>query len=82
MFYRRFLHVSRKRNHITPVLRSLHWIPVPFCINFNILSVLYKALHGLALTYLWEPIKPYHSTQALRSADQLLLVVPRIKCKM
>ncbi len=34
--------------YITPILRSLHWLPVSFCADFKILMLTYKALHGLA----------------------------------
>ena len=36
--------------HITPVLRSLHWLPVKLRINFKILviSFFYKAMFGFA----------------------------------
>ncbi|KAI3356306.1 hypothetical protein L3Q82_017205, partial [Scortum barcoo] len=44
---------TRKRDHITPVLASLHWLPVKFRVDFKILLLLtYKALHGLAPSYL------------------------------
>jgi hypothetical protein len=38
--------------HITPVLYSLHWLPVRYRINFKILLLTYKCLHGLAPQYL------------------------------
>ncbi len=36
----RFLTKTKKRNHITPVLRSLHWLPVRFRIEFKTLNSL------------------------------------------
>ena len=47
-------------NHITPVMRSLHWLPVSSRIIFKILLLVYKSLHGLAPAYLTytELIKP------------------------
>jgi len=40
--------VVRKRDHITLMLKSLHWLPVKFRIDFKVLLFVYKALIGLA----------------------------------
>lgn len=41
---------TRKRTHITPTLKSLHWLPVSF--NWFVkLLLLYKALNGLGPSY-------------------------------
>lgn len=36
------------KQHITPVLASLHWLPVKFRIKFKILLITYKDLHSQA----------------------------------
>ena len=38
---------TKKHDHITPVMRSLHWLPVRSQIIFKILLLVYKSLHGL-----------------------------------
>ncbi len=43
----RILTRTRKSEHITPVLRSLHWLPVTFRIDFKVLLLVYKSLNGL-----------------------------------
>ncbi len=43
----RVLTRSRKYDHITPILQSLHWLPIKFCISYNILLLTYKALKGI-----------------------------------
>ena len=70
----RVLTETRKRDHISPVLASLHWLPVQFRIEFKILT--YKALHGQAPSYLKELIVPYYPTGTLRFLNAGLLVVP------
>ena len=35
-------------DHVTPVLRSLHWLPVEERATFKILTLSFKAIHGLA----------------------------------
>ncbi|KAI5608495.1 hypothetical protein C0J50_6634, partial [Silurus asotus] len=44
----RVLNRSRKYDHITPVLISLHWLPIKSHIDYKILLLAYKALNGLA----------------------------------
>uniref|UniRef100_A0A673LB04 Thymidylate synthase n=1 Tax=Sinocyclocheilus rhinocerous TaxID=307959 RepID=A0A673LB04_9TELE len=44
----RVLTRSRKYDHITPILQSLHWLPIKFRISYKILLLAYKALNGLA----------------------------------
>ena len=79
----RVLTGTRKREHITPILASLHWLPVKSRIEFKILLLTYKTLNGQAPSYLKELIIPYYPTGTLRSQDAGLLVVPRVsKSKM
>ncbi len=77
----RLLTGTRKQEHISPVLASLHWLPVHFRINFKVLFFVFKSLNGVAPKYLSDLIKPYAPLRALRSADHLLLAVPRAKLK-
>jgi len=43
---------SRRSDHITPVLRRLHWLPVRRRIEFKLALLIYKSLHGLTPRYL------------------------------
>ena len=74
----RILTRTKKFEHITPVLASLHWLPVRVRADFKVLLLTYKSIHGLAPTYLAEMIQPYIPTRNLRSQDAGLLIVPRI----
>ena len=49
-----------RRDHITPVLKSLHWLPVKYRIDFKILLFAYKCFNNLAPSYLIELVRPYH----------------------
>ncbi len=44
----RVLTRTRKYKHISPVLSTLHWLPIKHCIDFKILLITYKTLNGLA----------------------------------
>ena len=68
---------TRKSEHITPVLATLHWLPVCFRVDFKILLLTYKALNNMAPPYLTELLEPHIPGRLLRSANQALLVVPR-----
>ncbi len=74
----RVLTRSRKYDHITPILQSLHWLPIKFRINYKILLLAYKALNDLGPAYLTNLLSRYNLTRSLRSQNSGLLVVPRI----
>lgn len=71
-----------KYEHISPILASLHWLPVQFRIHFKILLFVFKSLNGLAPLYISELLHLYTPTRSLRSADQLLLHVPKTNHKL
>ena len=75
--------VTRKRKfeHITPILRSLHWLPIRDRIKFKVLTLVFKCLHGNAPAYLSELIKPYQPGRNLRSQSKNLLSEIRVKSK-
>ena len=69
-------------SHITPVLYSLHWLPVRFRIVFKILTITFKAIHGQAPDYICDLIRVKNpSLYGLRSNSQVLLVPPSTKTK-
>jgi len=47
------------RDHITPVLEDLHWLPVQARIEYSILLFVFKAREGLAPSYISELVKNY-----------------------
>ena len=65
---------TKKFEHITPVLRNLHWLSVPKRINFKILTLTYKALNGMAPSYLTDLLQVHHPIRTLRSASSGLLL--------
>lgn len=68
---------SRKRDHITPILRSLHWLPIQYRIEFKILLIVYKALNNLAPQYLSKLSTEHNPVRSLRSQTSHLLWVSR-----
>lgn len=77
----RILTRTRKFDHITPALVSLHWLPIHVRADFKVLLLTFKSLHGLAPPYLAELIVPYVPTRTLRSQNGKNLTVPKVKKK-
>ena len=72
---------TKKSEHITPVLRQLHWLPIKERIEYKILLIVYKVINGLAPDYLNELITIYKPTRCLRSSSSLLLNIPHARSK-
>ena len=72
---------TRKFDHITPVLKQPHWLPVRYRIVFIILLPVYKALNGTAPSHISELLKYYTSERKLRSSSQHLLATPKARLK-
>ena len=69
-----------KRSHITGTLKELHWLPVPYRIQYKTLLMVFKSLHSLAPAYLTDLLMVKKNTRhALRSNDGMLLVMPASK---
>ena len=68
----RLVTMSRKSDHVTPLLFQLHWLPVNQRIEFKVLLFTYKAMQGLAPQYLSDLLEPYSPLRSLRSAARLL----------
>jgi hypothetical protein len=69
----RVLTRSARRDHITPVLAELHWLPVQHRITYKIAMVTWKALHDQAPAYLKELIHIRHPRRDLRSSSEVIL---------
>lgn len=66
---------------MTPVLSSLHWLPVRFRIDFKLVLFVFHTVNGLAPSYLSEILTVRDHGRALRSCGQLLFEVPRSRLK-
>ena len=71
---------SRKHDHIMPILKQLHWLPMYSCIKYKMLLLTFKALHGLASSYITEILQPYKPSRSLQSSCRLL-TIPSEKLK-
>lgn len=67
---------AKKDCDIHSLRRELHWLPIKDRIAFKLLLITFKAIHGLAPSYLCELITIYVPQRTLRSSSQLLLSLP------
>ena len=72
---------SIKYDHITPVLKDLHWLPIRTRIEFKILLLTFKCRQGCAPLYLWELLVKQANTRTLRSNTKNLLQIPHTNLK-
>ncbi|KAI4878984.1 hypothetical protein NFI96_006271 [Prochilodus magdalenae] len=68
-----------KFTHITPLLRSLHWLPVVARIRFKTLMLAYKAKMGPAPPYLMAIVKSRAVPRALRASSTARLDAPSLR---
>ena len=68
-----------RRDHMTPVLRELHWLPMSKRCQFKTLMLTYKSLHENAPSYICELLNWYTPRRSLRSASTTSLVPNRNK---
>ena len=72
---------SAPRTPSLPLLRSLHWLPIKFRIDFKICLLTYKTLKEQQPAYLHTMLIPYSPGRSLRSSQGNQLTVPRTKTK-
>jgi hypothetical protein len=71
---------KKKTDHITPLLKQLHWLPISERISYKLNTITYKCLHKTAPSYLSDTLSLYTPSRTLRStADTLKLKIPRTK---
>jgi len=67
--------------HITPVLRALHWLQVIFRIDFKVLLLVYKSFKGLGPQYIADMLTEYKPNRSVRSLGSHQLEIPRVNAK-
>ena len=70
---------TSRYEHITPVLKELHWIPVNHRVEFKVLMLTYKALNDQLPSYIRDMLQIYHPARSLRSQNTTQLVVPKTR---
>ena len=74
----RIIFQQPRYEHVTPLLRSLHWLPIEKRIIFKTLILTFKCIHKQAPAYLQELISIHQPPRTLRSGQgKMLLSVPK-----
>ena len=73
---------SQRRDHITPVLQSLHWLPVAAQIDYKVALTTHKVLVDHQQQYLIDVVTEYKPTRDLRSSSQNRLTTSITKSKL
>ena len=66
----------KKHDHVTPLLKELHWLPIHVRPTYKLLTIAYSVMHGLAPEYLAELLDRHHPRRVLKSASAELFSVP------
>ena len=77
----RVMSLTRKYDHVTSVLHSLHWLPVNYRIIYKILIITHKSLYDNGPLYLKNLLSWYSPERDLRSGSQFLLNQPVCRLK-
>lgn len=67
-------------DHIYPVLKELHCLPVRFWAQFKGMALTFKGLNGLGLWYLKQYLLPFHPACILRLSAKALPSAPLSHC--
>ena len=72
---------KRKRDHVTPLLAQLHWLPVQQRIQHKMGTLAFRHFDGSLPPYLAEKLAHHKTSRTLRSSEQLLLSTPQTKLR-
>jgi len=66
-----------RREHISPVLQELHWLPVRRRVDFKLATLTFTSLHGCAPSYLSDACKSApEASRRLHSSGAVTCVIP------
>ena len=65
--------LKKKRDHVTPLLRDLHWLPIKYRSQFKVLVLTWKIIHHLAPLNITNLISIHEPVRNLRSSSETLL---------
>ena len=73
---------ARKRDHATPLLRTLHWLPVKARIEYKLCTLCFNYFSGSCPSYFSDLLTTYTPRRQLRSSsDSRIFSIPKVKTK-
>ena len=73
---------KQKRDHITPLLNELHWLPVKFRCEYKIATLAYHHFDRTLPSYLSASLCTYQTSGTLRSSNEKLLKIPKLQSQI
>ena len=70
-----------KREHVTPMLKQVHWLPISFRIQYKLSVLAFRHFENTLPVYLSKTLQTYQPSRTLRSSSEKLLTVPFSKSK-
>ena len=67
---------KRKRDHVSPLLLKLHWLPIKDRVTYKIALLCHKCFNKKAPSYLEDLVNVYRPSRLLQSQNQCLLEIP------
>ena len=80
----RLVFSASRSDHVTPLLRRLHWLRAPERIVYKLAVWAYRCLYGLAPAYLADvllPVTDLPGRRRLRSSSTSAIVVPSTRLR-
>ena len=72
---------SSKRDHVTPLLKELHWLPVKYRIQYKLATLGFHHFDGTLPPNLSSSLCTYQPSRSLRSSTERLLKIPKTNLK-
>ena len=74
----RLVFKAKKREHVTPLMKKLHWLPIEQRIKYKLASLCFNFFIGASPSYIADLLTVYTPSRTLRSSsDTRLLCIPR-----
>ena len=70
-----------KRDHVTLLLKELHWLPVKYRIQYKLATLAFRHFDGTLPPYLSSSLCTYQPSRSLRSSTERLLKIPKTNLK-
>ena len=70
-----------KRDHVTPLLKELHWLPVKYHVQYKFATLAFRHFDGTLPPYL-SSLCTYQPSRSLCSSTERLLKIPKTNLKI
>ena len=73
----KLIYKQSKYTHVTPLLNTLHWLPIVKRIEFKVLIFVHGCIYNTTPTYMSELITTKNYTRDTRQSENITLLVPK-----